>query len=186
MTKLAHELAIIKTDDPALIKRIGRLRASVWLDEGSLIPSACKDKVWLDELDSIGKHWVVMNKNEIVAAARLTCHEASGQIPHADEFAPYNMKLVGSYCFMSRLVVKKDYRGQGLANKLDKVRLEEANRLGMKKIIILPTKARVESLLKLNFYYYGESGVHPDKMVDLSIQTYVMVCDLTICKAGRN
>ncbi|MCI5144298.1 MAG: hypothetical protein D3923_01935 [Candidatus Electrothrix sp. AR3] len=160
------------------MNKIGKLRSEVWNNEGCLKESVCKENRWFDELDSKSIHWAVFHNNTIAASARLTCLNANDEIPHLDEFSPYDMKINDPYGFMSRLVVGNNYRQEGIAKKLDVLRINEARRLGLNKIIVLPTHDRVKSLSKLNFIYFGKSGVDPEEMLDLSIQTYVMVLDL--------
>ena len=165
----------IKPNNLKIIQRIGKLRAEVWTDEGHLLPEVCKEGIWLDELDDRGKHWAVFHQDEIVGAARLTSHNSLENMPHAHEFSPYNLAIGLPYCFMSRLVVRKDMRSQGLARQLDCLRLQETKQSGAKAVIILPTSYRVKSLLKLGFLHFGVSGVLAKEMADLNIQTHVMV-----------
>ena len=145
------------------------------MDKGCLQPNVCQNGVWLDELDSLGKHWVAFDGNEIVAAARLTFHDSLDDLPHSREFSPYNLAIDLPYCFMSRLVVRKEFRGQGLARKLDCLRLREAKQRGAKAAIMLPTPYRVQAVLKLGFVHFGLSGVPAGEMPDLAIQMHVMV-----------
>ncbi len=168
------EVKFIEPTDISNLNKIGKLRADVWEDEGFLLPNVCKNGIWLDELDDVGKHWAIFENNEIIASARLTVHNSKEDIPHKDEFAPYDLPTILPYGFMSRLVVRKGFRGRGLAKKLDNIRLEEAEKCNLNEVLILPTPYRVKPLLKLGFVNFGLSGVISQKMPDLAMQMLVM------------
>lgn len=162
---------------PSIIRDIGKLRASVWFEEGHLSPCVCPNGVWLDELDELdsrGNHWAAFDGNRIVAAARLTLHHSLEDMPQSDEFSPYDLEIGLPYAFMSRLVVEKAYRGRGLARRLDGLRLREAALKGAKAVLVLATPCRVKTLQKQGVVHFGLSGIHVDDMPDLKIETHVM------------
>lgn len=165
----------VQIQESGMLNRIGKLRAQVWLAEGYLRPSVCSDGIWLDELDEAGKHWAVFYQGDMIAAARLNLHHSLEDMPHAKEFRPYELGIGVPYGFMSRLVVKQDYRRQGVARKLDCLRLQDASQSGAKSVIALPTPYRVGALTKLCFVDFGLSGVPADAMPDIQIQMHVMV-----------
>jgi GNAT superfamily N-acetyltransferase len=178
MHQESSEIEIVRCDDPNLIEHIGRLRAHVWLAEGKLLESKIIDGLWLDELDhnSVSTHYVALRKSEVVAAARLSHFLSLANLPYAREFAPYDLKLRVPYGFISRLVVRKDFRGQGLARRLDLIRLHDAASKGATSVLALPLPYRVEPLKRLGYVYLGPSGLDVLDMDDgLQVPTHVMV-----------
>lgn len=94
-------IELVETSSPAFIRSIGKLRAEIWLDEGYLLANVCQNGIWLDELDFIGKHWIAFAEDELVAAARLTFHKSLEDMPHSDEFSPYDLAVDLPYAFMA-------------------------------------------------------------------------------------
>lgn len=168
------EVRFIEPTDFVNLNKIGKLRADVWQDEGFLLPNIAQNGIWLDELDDVGKHWAIFEKEEVIASARLTLHNSKEEIPHKEEFSPYDLPTILPYGFMSRLVVRKDFRGRGLARKLDNIRLEKAKECNLKEVLILSVPKRMNAIKKLGFKAFGYSGVPADQMPDLSIHCYVM------------
>ncbi|MEZ2229797.1 MAG: GNAT family N-acetyltransferase [Microcoleus sp.] len=160
------------------IRDIGKSRYKVWVEtEGYVDPSIAPDGCWLDELDDdTAIYWIIKDGDNIAATARLNIIYSLGNLPHKEEFSNYDFsKLKMPYSFMSRLVVLKDYRGRGIAHKLDRARILESQAHGAKAILSLPAPYRVSSFLKLGFQNLGLSGVSAENMPDIKIQTYAMV-----------
>jgi len=168
-------IKIITSNDYNFMQRIGKLRADVWNEEGVSLPNICKNNMLLDELDhDEAKHFVVFKDDELIAAARLTLHHSLTEMPSAEDFAPYDLALELPYGYLSRLVVKKSFRNQGLARKLDCMCLHEAKKLGAKAVILTTVPYRLKALSKIGFSYFGLSGLLPEQMSDLQIETHIM------------
>ena len=159
--------------NPLVIRKIGALRVEVWGD--LLNPAAVREGVWLDNHDVTALHWVAMVDHEVVAAARLTLHETVSEIPDWDELGHLSISFGTPIAYMSRLVIKKNYRAPGFA---DRLRLEEARRLGAQSVLVGPLKARIRPLEKCGFEYIGCSPVTPEAKFALfgcRIQVHIMV-----------
>lgn len=72
-------------------------------------------------------HWAALAGNKIVASARLTVSDRAEKLPYGKLVSIESGKPIA---LLSRLVVSKEARGNGLARELDRVRLARATELG--------------------------------------------------------
>jgi predicted N-acetyltransferase YhbS len=63
---------------------------------------------------------------------------------------------------MNRLVVQRDYRGQGLAHLLDCLRLRHAPRCGAAQVVVVASGRRVLALESLGFENLGAPNRAPE------------------------
>ena len=106
------------TDAPTL-EAIYRLRATVWRETGDVAQAAFADGRWSDEHDPAALHWVIRDAaNELVAAARLSVHDALADVPEAEEYAAAGLQLEGRIAAPARVVVAAAARRHGLAAQL--------------------------------------------------------------------
>ena len=179
---MAHKsLDIVRVTDLSILRQIGLLRADVWQNEKPTMSPLSENGIWLDELDRYEHmtQYAVLHKGKVVAAARLSLHDRSVVVPYADEFAPYDLCLGNLYGYISRLVVHQDFRGQGLARRLDMLRLHDAAAHGANVVIALALPYRVEPLKKIGFTYFGPSGVEVSKQRGIQVHSHVMAHDMT-------
>jgi len=107
---------------------IGRLRVQAWRNERGIDSLFFARPSWIEELDSHAMHWVITDKEEVVAAARLSLHTSLSDVPYAYLLPlavqqPLAKHLVAS---LSRMVVAPRYRGHHFSTVLDQVRVAAA------------------------------------------------------------
>jgi GNAT superfamily N-acetyltransferase len=89
-----------------------------------------------DGHDGHALHFLVLTEGSVVASARLCTHNHLHSIA---EFHLYPMldtsKFPGPYAGINRLVVDAQFRGQGIAAILDRIRTETAVRLGCRTML---------------------------------------------------
>ncbi len=112
------------------LERIGRLRVGVWRQEGSIAEDQFRDGVWLDGFDGSARHWVVTDREEIVAAARLTLHPRLADSPDGYVWLDAGRDLPSPIANVAKLVVARRARRRGLATALNRARLEAARASG--------------------------------------------------------
>jgi predicted GNAT family N-acyltransferase len=116
-------------------------------------------------LDPVGRHWIVRNENnEIIAAARMTLHDSLD-----DGYRDVQLwKRSGKYLplptvDLGRLVVLYSYRGRGIAQMLNVVRIEAARQMQAKSIMVTASEGNARLLRKLGFEDIGETIFFSDR-----------------------
>eukprot|EP01038_Epipyxis_sp_PR26KG_P007467 gene7467-10178_t len=161
------ELSFIEVShsDTDIMNMIGALRYRVWDEEQSINKNAFPDQCWLDDLDVEGRHWIVKNaNNDIVASARLTLHHSSDDSyrdmilwKNAGKVLPLPTVDLG------RLVVLNSYRGKGIAQQLNMIRIKAAKEMGAKSIMVTASVGNMSLLKKLGFEEIGEQIYFDDR-----------------------
>ncbi|MBB5285087.1 GNAT superfamily N-acetyltransferase [Rhabdobacter roseus] len=148
-----QDFILEKIEYPDRIDEIGALRINAWREEKGINTAFFSRSSWIEELDQEAHHWIVTKDNVAIASARMSFHYSFDSIPYIDLL--YGKKLdwydrlpVAS---INRLVVSPAYRGMGLANLLDKIRVEYAIQAGARLITAQPLESRVQSLGRLGF-----------------------------------
>jgi predicted GNAT family N-acyltransferase len=130
--------------------------------------------IWLDDLDygEAVRHWVVYAYDEstkepqIAATARLTVHHSQDISQPRDVTLWLNRGIPLSYpvCDMGRLVVHKQWRKRGIANELNRLRVEFASReFGAKMIIATASQGNARLLERIGFKDIGEQVEFDDR-----------------------
>jgi predicted GNAT family N-acyltransferase len=130
--------------------------------------------IWLDDLDygEVVKHWVVYafddltKEFQIAATARLTVHHSQDISQPRDVALWLNRGIPLSYpvCDMGRLVVHKQWRKRGIANELNRLRVEFASReFGAKMIIATASQGNARLLERIGFKDIGEQVEFDDR-----------------------
>lgn len=143
---------------PDHMQEIGRLRIQAWRDEPGINTTFFSRNAWIESIDHLAYHWVVMKNNLVVAAARMSIHTSLDDVPYAnllpDALRPqFSQRRIAS---INRLVVDPLFRGTGLARMLDQARLDMARRVGADVVLAQPQLTRLSALLKLGFSYVCE------------------------------
>jgi len=145
---------------------IGSLRVRAWRNEPAVDKTYFARPTLIESLDKKSQHWVITKDDIVVAAARMSFHTDMETVPYAPLLPPecwaqFANKAIASF---NRMVVDPRFRGQGLANALDQVRVEQARRANM-DVIVGATQLtyRVESLRKLGFTYHCELYNTPER-----------------------
>ncbi|MAD96993.1 MAG: hypothetical protein CMB99_06660 [Flavobacteriaceae bacterium] len=128
-------------------KEITNLRQLAW---GSEIKPYPFNKVIFDELDKNDKtkHWGVFHENELVGTCRLSVLSSIDELPYSELFSGLDLAPFTNFAFYSRLVIHPDFRGRGLANQLDEVRIQTIKNLDIKLTIATARDWRLHYLQK--------------------------------------
>ncbi len=148
----------VKVDFSEYAEEIGVFRRKVWEIEEVFDDEAFPQKLWLDELDESASHWIVFDKNKIIASARLGIYSSYDETPYMKKMEPYKPYLELPIASLNRLVVHIDYRGRKIGRMLDAVRIKEAERLKAKTIVGQAVYSRIKALQKFGFEYFGDIG----------------------------
>jgi GNAT superfamily N-acetyltransferase len=137
-----------------LLRQIGHLRVRAWATE---IPEAAEMDEWLDRWENEGWHWLVYQGDELVAAARLSIHQALDEVPDRECFeGVFAEAPPAPLASLNRLVVAPSARGLGLSRRLDELRLDFAKAQGCRCAIgSTPMEHRVKQLVELGFVVVG-------------------------------
>lgn len=142
----------VAATDAAMLERIGRLRVAVWEGEGTLSPAMKAKGVWLDEFDARCRHWVAEDAaGELVACARLSLHETLADTPDGYVWEQAGRTFAGPVANIAKLVVSKKARGQGLAGRMNQVRIEAARAAGARVVTVTASAANARLLERIGF-----------------------------------
>ena len=89
-----------------------------------------------DGHDSHALHFVLLDQDIVIAAARLCVHELLADVPDPHLFVTTNRPLPAPLGCINRLVVHPKYRKLGIASILDQVRTEATKQLGCKTMLV--------------------------------------------------
>jgi predicted GNAT family N-acyltransferase len=145
-------LEITEVRYPHHIMEIGKFRIWGWRNEKGVNPDFFSKDLWLDDLDQYARHWIATVNQTLVAVARLSFHDSLYDVPYAPLLKPEHRKYFENrrLASINRLVVAPEYRGQGLASQMDRLRIECAAREA-EVMIAFPQLSRIESLQKKGF-----------------------------------
>jgi hypothetical protein len=114
---------------------------------------------WKDHLDECEDtyHFIVQDKNKIVASGRVAIINALEKITDLDDaFEKYVLPQERPFAYFSRLVVLKEYRKMGIPDNLDNLRINFLKKNNLAKFAIgWATPDRHPSLLKYGFVNLG-------------------------------
>jgi predicted GNAT family N-acyltransferase len=163
----AWEPVEVDRADSATMSLMGRLRYDVWKDEGELDMALFPDGVWLDVADTEAnaRHWIVRDDaGDVIAAARLTLlNELAEDNRDAMVWKRCGAELPLPTVDLSRLVVHRSARGRGVAQSLNRVRVQAARDMGARSVMATASEANARLLLKLGFADIGERVVFSDR-----------------------
>jgi len=103
--------------DPDRLTELFELRARVWIAEGA-DPSAFPDGAWSDAADAHRIHWVVLDRERIVAAASTCFHSTLAEVEEPEAYLSIPTPPPGIIAVPARVVVDGAYRGRGIAESL--------------------------------------------------------------------
>ena|ERR1700733_3395643 len=126
------------------VARTFRLRYEVWKDEAELTASVRAQEQITDEHDEHARHWAAFDGDNIVAAACICCHNNQQEIPDSRVFR--QMQLPTPVASFNRLVVKKQWRRQGIGNQLDILRIQAGREWNAVCVVVTSPSERIPSL----------------------------------------
>jgi predicted GNAT family N-acyltransferase len=170
MDTLDIKIIEVLYDDDEGLKSIGRLRFTVWHEEGSIDESLFPDKCWVDQMDAepTARHFCAMVGDTMVGCARLTTHYETDFPQYRDVklFQDKGVPLAFPVCDLGRLVVSKKYRNRGIATMLNNARVALARSLpcGVNAIICTASAPNMMLLMRdHSFTQLGHTACFPDR-----------------------
>lgn len=135
---------------PREIEAAQRLRFEVWRAEGAEILNPESEKI-ADAHDEHAIHWGAFCGDRMVGSARMCVHQDVSDTPDAYLFE--GLKLAGPAASINRLVVLKAFRGNGIGQSLDKIRINRAKQSRARYVLAAPidVQSRQRALSTLGF-----------------------------------
>lgn len=158
ITAESRTWAPVETRDPEVLDQVYRLRVEAWRARNPVFP---RMNAWSDAFDTVGRHWVVLETGEPVAAARLTVHAALAEAPSAEIYrGVLPDDLPGPVGVLTRLVVAPSHAGLGLSRALDLARIDAARAEGCRHLIggTFDVHPRAERMRALGFKVVGRAA----------------------------
>lgn len=158
------------------LESVFALRSAVWADFASDLERV---PAWLmrDGFDASAVHWGAFSGNELVGAARLSRVATLAALRTHEMYSSLLLRPEFPLCIMERLVVRRDFAGQGIARRLDRHRIERARSLGAREILVGVPHRRVSRLLELGFSGFARthdgfagSALEPPTLLRMSIE----------------
>lgn len=139
-------------------QEMGVLRRKAWESVDEFDDEAFPDEVWVDDFDTDAIHYAVFDENKIIASARIGVYHSFEDIPYMDMMKKYKSLFELPVASFNRLVVGINFRRNGIAEILDKVRIDLAREYGVKTIVGQSVPCRIKSLRKSGFEYIDDIG----------------------------
>jgi GNAT superfamily N-acetyltransferase len=144
--------------DTSLLAKVEALRATVWNARTQL--NLFPDGRWRDSHDEHAIHWAILGKqDQLIASARLCAHEKCEDFPDSEDLVHliHSLSVTSPIGMMNRLVVHPAHQGQGLALKLDTMRLNKASEIGCRSIMLEVPSYRKRAIESLDFQLVGKA-----------------------------
>jgi GNAT superfamily N-acetyltransferase len=171
------------TGNETLLKQIYSLRIEAWCMSVDLPMDIIECH---DSYDDEGRHWALVENNEVLAAARLTLHSDLKEVPELGTYRDFkSMMPAGPYGSFNRLIVKPSHRGKGLARRLDAVRIDAARAAGVAVVIgatgsVAGNRRRISQLIDAGFRVLGDGQPFEGGTAQYLNQQkpVIMICEL--------
>lgn len=124
---------IIEVTDRRSIQRIRNFRAQVRKEEGHLSQSDINELMF-DEHDNDARHWMTQSKGEMIAA-RLSLCSSILKASKSKMLIPFEQLIPTPLGYLSRLVVRSDFRGKGIGKQMTCIRMQQAYESGLKQLL---------------------------------------------------
>lgn len=152
---------------PEFMEQVYALRVQAWRARTQAFPEIDQ---WRDDYDVGALHWVIIKQTDdappvAIAAARMTIHARLAEVPSAEIYDGLRpADLPGPIASINRLVVAKDWAGQGQTQVLDRARIVYARSEGC-HCLVGRTSAGVrrhDDLLTQGFVALGQAQPYRD------------------------
>ncbi len=159
-----YHIREVRTGDAAELARISALRIDVWGSEGSLDPKIRAAGSWLDAIDPRARHWIAeTGAGDLVATGRLSVHDRLEDTLDGYVWTEAGRTVTPPIGSISRLVVRKDARRQGLAARLNEARIAAARAAGCKSVTVTASKDNARLLAARGFVDTGLTVVFSNR-----------------------
>jgi GNAT superfamily N-acetyltransferase len=138
-----------------------RLRARVWV-EGGADPAAFAGGRWSDPRDELRRHWIALHEGEVVAGASLSIHPCLREVEEAEAYLGFGLPEAGAVAAPARVVVRRDWRGRGLLQRLLDAQDEAARAAGAALAVRQASRMMRPLLLRRGWRYHGP-GPHDSR-----------------------
>ena len=108
---------VVQPCPPGRLDELFRLRASVWLAAGA-DPTAFPDGRWQDARDAGRQHWIAIANDEIVGGASLGICATLADMHQPEAYHGAGLATAGVVAAPDRLVVRADWRGRYVVQRL--------------------------------------------------------------------
>lgn len=152
-------------EDKTRLPEVFMLRVNAWENSrrSYAINSQKYPNGFFDNLEDTGLHWVIENEHgTIIAAARGNVLNSFDELPYPGIVKDFVLPTDRPFFYYSRLVVHPDYRNQGIANKLDLIRIDFQDKKKIKFGIVTVSDNRIKSFENLGFQSLGEINPNND------------------------
>jgi GNAT superfamily N-acetyltransferase len=167
----------IQNPSEELLRQIGRLRFTVWVDREPSLSRIFPNHCWLEDADRRSEHWVVTDQaSQVCASARLSVATSLQELPYGTILSRFIGSSNGCVGLFSRLVVRADARRRGIASRLDAVRYTRACTHRVSKLFVIAESFRARQLSRLGFRRLGSTLDIPPWTQSENIP---LMCDLT-------
>ena len=156
----------VSADDRSMMEQIGILRVRAWATE---VPEIRGQSLWLDLADQHARHWAMIDDTKLVASARMSVHQCITEVPDADDYEGVFTTIPPCpIASLNRLVVAPEARGRGFSTQLDRVRLDAAEQMGCRSVILsTSTNLRLKHFAALGFTIVGDRRQAPVESLGL-------------------
>ncbi len=153
----------IPNSDKSVLDQIGKFRLEVWREETAVNEELFPNRIWLEPLDYVARHWVLHENSKLVAAARLTFHHTLEDNPDGYLWIKQGLSVPLPVVHFCKLVVHKSVRGQGIGTIFNTVRIKAAQEWGAKSIILTASEKNTRLLLSMGFMDTGIRESFPNR-----------------------
>jgi hypothetical protein len=154
-TEIQQMVVFKGEDDPALLKRIEKLRLEVW---GELVGARLAAKRFgLDSFDYKAWHIAYIDDSDLIASGRLIIATCESGVPDLCSFRPYLGHMEYPIGILNRLFVNRTCRGRGMATCINEARIKLAHDYGVTSIWVEVQLHRAPSMERLGFFDVGPS-----------------------------
>jgi len=128
------------------------LREKVWNHSEKYVAEKYFKNKFFDQFEDEAFHWIIKNKDLVIASCRLSVHNNTQDIPDLRYIEKPFLKLLlvptGS---INSLVIDPEWHGKGLGKILDEVRFDKCKSLKCRSIIGITHGKRCQQMLKNGF-----------------------------------
>jgi predicted GNAT family N-acyltransferase len=143
------------SDNPEALMQVESFRLDVWKE--ILDHEAASARFGLDQFDYESWHFLYLKAGNIIGCGRLIIAENEQEVPDLCSFKPYLDRMRYPMGVMNRLVVHRDYRGNGVAQNINQQRVSFSCERSVADIWIEVQAQRCQTMERFGFELMGPS-----------------------------